>query len=312
MDLNRVSAFVRVVQEGSFTSAAKALGVPKSSVSRSVAQLEEELGLRLLHRTTRKLHLTDAGAAYYERVARALVDIDEATSAAAEMQAQLRGVVRVTAPVDLGVWALAPIVARFARKHPTIQVDVVLTGRVVDLVAESVDLALRVGDLRDSSLVARRIGYLHGSLWATPKYLARKGTPASVDDLAAHDCVVFRPVAARGVWQLVDRAGGERSVQVTGPVASDDLLFVRKLVALGAGIGLVPDFLCDHEAERGSIVRVLPDWGMRGGMLHLVYPTARYVPQRVVAFRECLLAELAELQRAGESIARGRPAGDSP
>src|SRR3954470_7081671 len=128
MDLNRVSAFVRVVHDGSFTAAAKALGLPKSSISRSVAQLEQDLGIRLLHRTTRQLHLTDEGSAFYERVARALTDIDEATVAAADTQAELNGAVRVTAPVDLGVYALAPIVARFVRKHPKIRVELDLTG----------------------------------------------------------------------------------------------------------------------------------------------------------------------------------------
>src|SRR4051794_33379342 len=142
MDLTRVSAFVRVVHDGSFTAAARSLGLPKSSVSRSVAQLEQDLGIRLLHRTTRQLHLTDAGAAFYERAARALNDIGEATVAAADTQAELSGSVRVTAPVDLGVFALAPIVARFARKHPKIRVELGLTGRVVDLVAEGFDLAV--------------------------------------------------------------------------------------------------------------------------------------------------------------------------
>jgi DNA-binding transcriptional LysR family regulator len=160
MDLNRVSAFVRVVHDGSFTAAARALGLPKSSISRSVAQLEQDLGIRLLHRTTRQLHLTDAGAAFYERVSRALGDIDEATTAASDTQAELSGVVRVTAPVDLGVWSLASIIARFVRKHPKIRVELSLTGRVVDLVAEGFDFAVRAGPLRDSSLIARRVGAL--------------------------------------------------------------------------------------------------------------------------------------------------------
>lgn len=295
MDLNRVSAFVRVVQDGTFTAAAKTLGLPKSSISRSVAQLEEDLGIRLLHRTTRQLHLTDAGAAFYERVSRALGDIDEATSAAADTQVDLSGVVRVTAPVDLGVWALAPIVARFARTHPKIRVELSLTGRVVDLVAEGFDLAVRAGPLRDSSLIARRVGELQSVAYASPKYLARRGHPKELGDLAQHDCVLFRSTSGRAVWELSRHGGAPASVEVTGRVATDDMSFVRKAVLAGCGIGLLPTFLCARAAATGRIVRVLPDWEQTGAVLHLAYPSARFVPQRVIALRELLLRELGKI-----------------
>lgn len=297
MDLNRVAAFVRVVQDGSFTAAARALNLPKSSVSRSVAQLEAELGVRLLHRTTRQLHMTDAGAAFYERAARALSDLDEATATAADMQAQLRGTVRVTAPVDFGVWVLAPIVTRFARKHPTIQVDVSLTGRVVDLVAEGFDLGVRAGPLRDSSLVLRRIGSLESGLYASPRYVERRGLPATLAELAAHDCVLFRASQGRSTWSLEGPGEGVESVEVTGPVACDDLSFARKAVLTGGGVGLLPVFLCAREQRRGKLVRVLPDRAMRGSVLHVVYPSARFVPQRVAVFREYLFRELAAFDR---------------
>ena len=186
MDLNRVAAFVRVVQDGSFTSAAKSLGLPKSSISRSVAQLEQELGLRLLHRTTRQLHLTEAGTAFFERASRALGDLKDARSAAADMSGDPSGRVRLTAPVDFGVAVLASIVTRFSRKHPRILIETVLTSRVVDLVGEGIDLGVRMGALRDSSLVAKRIGPLRSALFAAPKYLAKKGTPTTLEDLAKH------------------------------------------------------------------------------------------------------------------------------
>ena len=197
VDLNHVTAFVRVVQDGSFTAAAKALGLPKSSVSRSVAQLEQDLGVRLLHRTTRKLHLTDAGTAFHDRVARALADIDEATSAASDLQRELRGTIRVTAPVDLGVWAVAGIVARFTKKHPTVGVEVRLSSRVVDLMTEGFDLAVRAGKLRDQSLIARRVGALEMGLYASRKYLARRGTPKSLDELRASIVCFSTPRTAR-------------------------------------------------------------------------------------------------------------------
>lgn len=305
MDLNRVSAFVRVVHDGSFTAAAKTLGLPKSSISRSVTQLEQDLGIRLLHRTTRQLHLTDAGAAFYDRVARALTDINEATVAAADTQAELRGPVRITAPVDIGVWALAPIVARFVRKHPLIRVELSLTGRVVDLVAEGFDLAVRAGPLRDSSLIARRVGELQSVAYASPKYLARRGgEPKTVKDLAAHDCVLFRATNGKATWELAGASGAKESVEVTGPVATDDLSFVRKAVMTGCGIGILPTFLCARAEVSGHLVRVLPDWALNGAVLHLAYPSARFVPQRVVVLREYFLRELGKSAKRARSTRR--------
>lgn len=295
MDLNRVSAFVRVVQDGSFTSAARALGLPKSSVSRSVAQLEQDLGVRLLHRTTRKIALTVAGSAFFERVSRALGDIDEATSAASDMQAALRGTVRVTAPVDFAAAVLAPIVTRFVREHPTIQVDLSLSGRVVDLVTEGFDLAVRAGPLRDSSLVVRRVGILESALYATPKYLERGGAPKKVEDLATHVCVLFRAQGGRQEVTLDGPRGESRAVTLNGPIACDDLSFAKRAVLAHGGIGLLPRFLCAREEGTGRLVRLLPEWRVEGAVLSVVYPTARFVPQRVVVFREHVLAELGKL-----------------
>jgi len=295
MDLNRVSAFVRVVLDGSFTAAARSLGLPKSSVSRSVAQLEQDLGIRLLHRTTRKLALTDAGSAFYERVSRALGDIDEATSAAADSQSELRGPVRVTAPTDIGIWALAPMLAEFTRSQPGIRVELSLSNRVVDMVAEGFDLAVRAGPLRDSSLIARRVGELRSVLYASPAYLQRRGTPKDIGELAGHDAVVFRPTNGKSSWTMVSPAGGQKTIEMTGPLACDDMSFAREAILAGAGIGVVPEFLCGAAEEEGEVVRVLPEWSVHGSVLHLAYPSARYVPQRVVVLRDFLANELASL-----------------
>lgn len=295
MDLNRVAAFARVVQDGSFTAAAKALGVPKSSVSRSVAQLEEELGARLLHRTTRRLHVTEAGSAFYERVSRALADIDEATTAAADTQAEPRGTVRVTAPLDLGVFTLASVLARFARAHPSIRVDVTLSGRVVDLVSENIDLAIRIGPIRDQSLVARRLGTLSGGLFASRRYVERRGAPRALSELADHACILFRPVSDRGTWQLVAAGGRAEAVTVGGPLGGDDVLFVKKAVLAGAGLALLPEFLCAREVASGKLVRVLPEWSLAPSDIHLAYPSARFVPQRVALVRDHLVRSLTEV-----------------
>jgi DNA-binding transcriptional LysR family regulator len=309
MDLNHVSAFVRVVQDGSFTAAAKALGLPKSSVSRSIAQLEQDLGVRLLHRTTRKLHLTDAGTAFHNRVSRALADIDEATSAAADLQRELRGPVRVTAPVDLGVWAVASIVARFVKKYPEVRIEARLTGRVVDLVAEGFDLAVRAAPIHDETLIAKRVGNLDLGLYASRKYLARRGTPKTLADLENHDCILL--CSDRGIvqWRLTSTTTNEQAtVEPHGKIAADDISFLKKSVLAGGGIALLPQFIAGREEEAGKMSRVLPEWRLAQSVLNIVYPTARYVPQRVIVFRDFLAKELGKIASKCDQIQVDRAA----
>ncbi|MGO9829888.1 MAG: LysR substrate-binding domain-containing protein [Myxococcaceae bacterium] len=306
-NLNHVSVFVRVVETGSFTSAASALGLPKSSVSRSVARLEGELGVRLLQRTTRSVHLTDAGHAYYERVARALSGLEEAQAAVSDMQAKPRGTVRVTAAVDVGVNVVAGLVARFLREHPDIHVEMVLTGRLVNLVDEGVDLAVRAGKLDDSSLVARRVGTVEGRLLASPGYLRRRGTPKAVAELARQDCVLFRARRGQSTWELTGPKGVER-VDVSGRVSADDYAFVRQMLLAGGGIGLVPWTTCAQDLERGRLVRVLEDYAAPGGALHVVYPSSRYVPQRVALLRDFLVKGLLERATSCDAKDAGRKA----
>ncbi|WP_437757157.1 LysR family transcriptional regulator [Sorangium sp. So ce1389] len=298
MDLNRIAVFVRVVDEQGFTAAARVLGLPKSSVSRSVALLEEALGARLLHRSTRSVRLTEAGAAFYERASRGVASLEEAAAMVADLQATVRGPIRITAPVDAGISLLGPHVARFVRRHPAVRIDVVLTGRVVDLVEEGFDLALRAGPVRDGSLIARKIGQVEDALYASPRYLERAGAPRSLGDLAAHRCVLFRATRGRAAWTLQGPAGDE-TVEVEGPVAVDDLSFVRRALLAGVGIGLLPGFLCARDVARGRLVRVLPSHVSTGAPVNLVYPSARYLPHRVAAFRDFLVEALTRrLQRS--------------
>jgi DNA-binding transcriptional LysR family regulator len=293
MDLNRAAIFVRVVEEGGFTAAARALRLPKSSVSRAVSLLEEELGARLLQRSTRKIRLTEAGTTFYQRASRGIAGVEEAAAAVGDLQGSLRGPIRITAPADAGVWLLAPLVSRFAEMHPAVHLDVVLTGRVVDLVAEGFDFALRAGALRDSSLVARKLGRIETALYAAPAYLARRGTPARVADLASHDCVLFRADRGRATWHLSGPAGDER-VEVSGPVGVDDFSFLQRIVVAGTGVGLLPSFLCRGAVDDRSLVRLLPGYAVRTGAFHLLYSSARYLPHRAAAFRDFLIAGLTE------------------
>jgi DNA-binding transcriptional LysR family regulator len=297
MDLNRAAIFVRVVNDGGFSAAARTLGLPKSSVSRAVAFLEEELGARLLQRSTRRVHLTEAGHAFFDRASRGLAGVEEAVAAVADLQGTLRGPIRITAPGDAGLWVLAPLVARFIALHPNVYVEMLLTNRVVDLVAEGVDFALRAAPMRDSSLVARRLAPIDVRLYAAPAYLAARGTPTTVAELARHACVLFRPERGRRTWPLIGPAG-EESVEVTGPVGVDDFTIVQRMVVAGAGIGLLPSFLCTAAMNDGTLVRVLPEHHAQPTSLHLVYPSARYLPQRAAVFRDFVLAALAPPETA--------------
>jgi DNA-binding transcriptional LysR family regulator len=291
MDLNRAVTFVRVVEDGGFTAAARVLGVPKSSVSRSVSLLEEELGVRLLQRSTRKVQVTEAGRVFYDRASRALAGLEDAEAAVSDLQSSLRGSVRLTAPPDAAAGILAPLIARFVELHPAVHVECVLTGRIVDLVAEGVDFAFRASKITDSSLVARRLSARDSGLYAAPSYLARRAAPARVADLAGHDCVIFRADQGRARWTL-DGPEGEEHVEVQGRVSADDFAFVHRAVVHGAGIGLMPRFIAEPSVARAELTRVLPNYlGLRG-VWHLVYPTGRFLPRRAVAFRDFVLAEL--------------------
>jgi DNA-binding transcriptional LysR family regulator len=291
MDLNRALIFARVVEDGGFTAAGRSLRVPKSSVSRSVALLEEELGVRLLQRSTRKMQLTEAGRVFYDRASRALAGLEDAEAAVSELQSALSGTVRVTAPPDAGAGILAPVIARFVERHPGVHVECVLTARVVDLVADGIDFAFRASKITDSTLIARRLASRDGALYAAPSYLARRGTPERVEELAAHDCVTFRADQGRTRWTL-STADGEETVAVHGRMSADDFGFVHEAAVHGAGIALMPIFLAEPSLERGELVRVLPRYlGIRG-VWHLVYPSSRYLPRRAAVFRDFVLAEL--------------------
>jgi DNA-binding transcriptional LysR family regulator len=286
-DIGLVAVFVKVVELEGFTAAATALGIPKSSVSRSVAQLEEGLNARLLQRTSRKLSLTDAGRAFYERVREPVGGVIDAMADAAESSRDPSGTIRFTAPSDLATEVLAGPIAEFTRDHPRIRLELILTNRVVDLVAERVDLALRATTkLDDSTLVARKIASPRTGLFAAKSYVERRGKPETLEELAEHDFVVFRPHGRESIFRLVGPQG-EELVELQGTIAVDDFSFVRRAVEEGAGIGMLPAF-----GTRADLVRILPDYSTIGGSIYLVMPTGRQVPARVALFRDHLLAKL--------------------
>jgi len=295
MDLNLVTAFVRVVEQQSFTSAAKALGLPKSSVSRRVTELEEELGVQLLHRTTRKLALTEAGRSYFEQAERALTELQAAAESATGMDTEARGVVRVTAPLDIGVMGLADIITEFVREYPDIHVDLSLSSKVVDLVEEGFDIGIRAGKSHDSSLVARRLGNASLGLYASPDYLKARGRPQTLADLVNHDCVLFRGKHGKALWRLDGPEGEPSTIEVRGRVNVDDMLFVRQAVGVGLGIGLLPAIViatCKRVGSLDPVERILPEFSMGGAEVAVVTPSGPKRPRRVTLLRDFFVQRL--------------------
>jgi DNA-binding transcriptional LysR family regulator len=290
MDLNLLTVFEAVARTSSFSAAAKELGIPKSSASRAVARLESELDVQLLFRTTRQVSLSAAGTTLYDRMTPLLRSIKSALGELPEREEAPSGTLRVTAPVDLGVLFLAEVVTRYTARYPAVTVDLHLTGRVVDLVAEGFDVAFRVGaKLEDSSLIVRRVVPVLVHLFASPVYLARRGTPRAESDLEAHDRVVFRP----GPQKLrVPGGPREASSSQAARIVCDDLLFVRDAVRSGAGVGLLPTFVAEPDVLAGRLVRIIPRFERLAGHLHIVTPAAKHVPRKVTAFRDLVLEML--------------------
>ena len=291
MDLNDIVVFTKVVETKSFTGAADALGLPKSTVSRKLAQLEERLGVRLVQRTTRKLALTDIGEAYYERCARIVADIASAEQVVTDMQASPRGRLRVSATVDFSTGHLGAIVASFLANHPEINVEVEAGDKIVDLIEEGFDVAIRFGPLAESSLVARRLCSVQLVACASPAYLARRGTPKHAEDLDEHDHVLFTPASRNQTWTLTN---GEQTYEFGRPArfASNNFGAVREVTRAGGGIALVSDFMLGEDIDSGALVRVLPDWTSRPTEVHAVYPARQNMPPRLALFLDHLAQAL--------------------
>lgn len=285
MDLNELLVFARVVQAGSFTAAAKALRMPKSTVSRKVSELEERVGAQLLQRTTRTLHLTEVGRAYYAHCERIVAEAEAAELAVTRLQAGPHGLLRVTTP--LSVSFLAPLVSRFMEKYPDVQVELLCTDRAVDLMEEGFDVAVRAGHLPDSSLMARRLGDIERLVVASPEYLQARGAPKTPSDLTKHECLFFGKSLEGNVWTL--HAGGRSvDVKVSGRLAVNEPDMLRAVTATGVGVALIPGQQCLEDLASGKLQRVLPDWSSAGAPVHALYPPTRHHVPKVMAFIEVL------------------------
>lgn len=292
--LDEIAVFVHVVKAGSFTAAAEQRGVPKSTLSRAVTRLEEAMHAPLLRRSARRLGLTDAGRALYDRAAPHIAGLEDAAESALGDEDQPHGTLRITAPVDTGEGFLADLLVRFTARYPLVNLDVDLSSRTVNLVEEGIDVALRASArFDDNALIARRVSTTEAHIFAAPAYLARRGTPAVPEDLADHDCVLFRPTDAANDWTLVG-PGGERTVRVTGRIGSNDFSFLRSVARVGAGLVSMPAFLGVRDLAEGNLVRVLPDWSRPSGALYVVYAASAHVPKKITVFRDFVLERFAQ------------------
>ena len=289
-DVSRLRVFVRVVEAGSFSAAGRQLGLVPSSVSRRVAELEDELGARLFHRTTRKLSLTEAGRTYHERAAKILLDVEEARLAVTGADGAPSGILRLTAAASVGRLHLVPALAAFHELHPAVKVMLVMTDRMVDLVDEGLDLAVRVGRQRDSSLVARRIGTSLRLVCASPAYLARAGVPETPADLARHDCLTFRAHPGSNLWRF-QGPDGPVEARVTGPLFANDGEALAAAAVAGMGLVLLPEWLVGPDIREGRLRVVLPDFRAvpDDSPLYAIYPHQRHLPLKVRAFIDFLV-----------------------
>ncbi|HEX5639178.1 MAG TPA: LysR family transcriptional regulator [Burkholderiaceae bacterium] len=296
-----MEAFVRVVEAGSFVAAADRLGISTSSLSRMVADLEQHLGTRLLHRTTRRLSLTESGQAYYERCVTLLADVAEAEAVAGQSAAQARGTVRLTCSYSMAEQTVAPAIAVFVERHPAVKFELIVSDRIVDLVEEGFDLAIRVGSVGSDRLVARRLGSMRLVLCAAPAYLERHGAPTSPGELSQHNALTYAYSASPRVWRFTDAAGTVHDVRVTGNLHANSGDALRAAAIAGLGILYEPDFLLGSALRAGQLVRLLPDYTGAGGEIWAVYPSRRHLSLKVRLFVEHIAAVFASAAPASSA-----------
>jgi DNA-binding transcriptional LysR family regulator len=285
-DLNALQVFVKVVHAGSFTGAALALDMPKSTVSQRVSELEQRLGARLLQRTTRKLSLTDQGRIYYDHCLRIFADIEEADRAVTSLQERPCGLLRITVPASTQF--LGPIFTAFLRRCGGVQLDIVCTDRVTDLVEESFDMAIRAGVLSDSTLMARKLGTVQFVLVASPSYLKKRGRPRSPESLAKHDCLVFSAGRHPTRSFRLTRGDEAREVSSKPTLSVNDLDVLQDAVVGGVGIAMLPTHRCADDLREGRLERVLPDWDAPSQPIHTLYPSGRHLSPKVKAMLDHL------------------------
>ena len=290
-----IRVFCQVVESGSFSQTSARLGLSATAVSRNVADLEAHLQTRLLNRTTRKLSLTESGRTFYSRCVELLHDLEEAEREASRAAVAPRGTIRLTAPVNFGVRHLAPLIAEFLGTHPDVKFDTQLSDRIVDLVEEGFDVAIRIGTVGSENLVARRLGETALVPCASPAYLQRHGAPATPQDLARHNCFTYEYVAPRNEWRFGDVLGGEQVVRISGNLHSNNGELLAAVAARDAGIVFEPGFIVAEEVRAGRLVPLLQDYRAPRSPIYAVYPSRKHLTAKVRVFADFLVERFAGL-----------------
>jgi len=283
-----LQAFVAVVEAGSFTAAADRLGIAKSAVSRRVSALEERLGVQLLRRTTRRLNLTETGQGFYDRSARILADLDEAESAVAQQHGELRGRLKVALPLSFGIRHMCEPIAEFSRRHPAVEFDLDLNDRHIDLLEEGIDVAVRIGQLADSTMIARRLFDARMVVCAAPAYFAEHGTPETPADLAGHSGLVYANLPDPSRWEWTDSNGDRHEVSPHVAMIASSGDFLCQAAVEGLGVVLLPTFIAGNAIGRGDLVPILIDVEWPVTPAYAVYPPTRHLSYRVREFIDFL------------------------
>ena len=292
--LTELTLFVAAVQDGSLAAAGRRLGMTPAMAGKYVAALEAELGVRLLHRTTRKLSLTDVGRTYYERSKRVLEEMEDADREARDLHGEPRGTLRVTAPMTFGALHLGAPIAKFVSSYPEAFVEMTLDDRYADLVESGIEMAIRIGHLADSSLIARRIAPCHMVACASPAYLERKGYPQSPADLAAFDLLSYNMSRSPGSWTFTDAAGRSSSPQATPRLSTNNVQLLQSAALNEGGIAYGPTFVFGSYLETGALRQVLPSYKTITLPIYVVYPSTRHVTAKVRHFVELLESAFGE------------------
>lgn len=290
--LTGMRVFSAVVDAGSFAAAAERLDISRAMASKYVGQLEEHLGTRLLHRTTRKLGLTETGAAYHERCQHILGEIAEAEAQAAKLTLQPRGTLRLAMPISFSLRHIAPLLAGYLARYPEVGIDATLSDRYGDLIEEGFDLALRIGPPPEGNLIARQIASDRFAICAAPAYLEKHGVPATPEDLADHNCLLYSYSSAGNAWRLRGPDGAERTVKVAGGLRANNGDLLNQLGVDGVGILRQPCFLVGEQLREGKLIEVLKDYRSDPIGIYAVYPSRRHLSAKIRSFVDYLANHL--------------------
>ena len=284
IDLNKTYFFIKIVEAGNISRAAELLNEPKAKLSRNLALLEEELGVQLVYRTTRQFKLTEAGMSFYQNSKDHMDALIQASSNLRDNEEQVSGLLRVTAPDDIGVHVVTKIINEFSTIYPQVTFELIYTNEMLDLVKLGVDVAFRVGHLKDSSIIQKKMANIEFFLASSPKYLHRNESLTDVEQLSQHETIGFLPSSASG-WKISSR-NKKKTLKLKHKITANNFLVIRDLIKDGHGVGYLPKFLCHSQLASGEIVQILKQWGDEGSPLHIAVPHQKKISSKVRAFMD--------------------------